>query len=383
MLCCFCNGSGHAVNDCLKFIKASAKAKASRQAHIKGTTQCQSTKQSTDSTLVEYAGHASALSTTSYVEWSKTRASTDWNTDTGASIHMTPHRHWFRSYSPHVVSIRLADNSVIRSAGIGSVEFQPVIDGVKVCPVVFHDVLHVPALRSNLLSLFHLTSKKGYTISIVNKTVSFYHSDTLLFTAAVTDRNIGYLNGKTHSFSIHEAKRASTLPMDLNLWHRRCSHLNYDDVKHMQQKNLVKGITMESRTTPDPICEPCIAGKQHRHNIPKTATRRNKPLALVHTDLKGPMPVATPEGFRYWMTFIDDSTRFWTVFFLKQKSDAFVAFKSYKAFAEKELGIEIMMTRDDKGGEYMGKEYEKFCMDHGIRRQHTEPNEPHQNGVAE
>ena len=31
----------------------------------------------------------------------------------------------------------------------------------------------------------------------------------------------------------------------------------------------------------------------------------------------------------------------------------------------------------------MGKEYIDFCAEHGIHRQHTEPDEPHQNGVAE
>jgi hypothetical protein len=41
-----------------------------------------------------------------------------------------------------------------------------VIGGIPKCPVVFHDVLHVPELGSNLLSLYHLTQKNGYEISI-------------------------------------------------------------------------------------------------------------------------------------------------------------------------------------------------------------------------
>ena len=41
------------------------------------------------------------------------------------------------------------------------------------------------------------------------------------------------------------------------------------------------------------------------------------------------------------------------------------------------------MSRDDKGGEFISKEFNQFCADNGIQRQHTEPNEPHQNGVAE
>ncbi|PIL22297.1 hypothetical protein GSI_14985 [Ganoderma sinense ZZ0214-1] len=69
--------------------------------------------------------------------------------------------------------------------------------------------------------------------------------------------------------------------------------------------------------------------------------------------------------------------------YLKRKSDEFVAFKAYKAYAENCLGLRIKATWDDKGSEYMGQEYIDFCAEHGIHQQHTEPDEPHQNGVAE
>ncbi|PBK82962.1 hypothetical protein ARMGADRAFT_945720 [Armillaria gallica] len=69
-----------------------------------------------------------------------------WNTDTGASHHMTPHRHWFHMYSPHIIPIHLADNTVIHSAGVGSVVFKPEIEGEVSDEVEFHDVLHVPEL---------------------------------------------------------------------------------------------------------------------------------------------------------------------------------------------------------------------------------------------
>ena len=259
-------------------------------------------------------------------------------------------------------------------------EFQPVIKGVPKRPVVFHDTLHVPALGSNLLSLFHLTREKGYKLSVDGDQVLFHHDQQLLFTATVTERNIGYLNG--HTIVPQSANHASTCPLDLTLWHRRCSHLNFDDLRQMQNHNLVIGMTLDSKTPPDPICEPCIMGKQHRHNIPKTATRHNTLLSLIHNDLKGPLPVASLEGHKYWEPFVDDKSRFMVIAFLKQKSDAFPAFKQFKAFAENQVGRKIQATRDDKGGEFMGKEYIDYCAKEGIMQQHTEPNEPHQNGVA-
>jgi hypothetical protein len=151
----------------------------------------------------------------------------------------------------------------------------------------------------------------------------------------------------------------------------------------MHKNQLVKGMVIKSQSAPDPICEPCIFGKQHRHDIPKTATRKKAILDLIHTDLKGPLPVQTTEGFRYWELFIDDKSRWKMVAFLRQKNHALAAFKEYKAYAEKQTGKKIKSTRDDKGSEFIGHEYNEFCAKEGIHHQHTEPNEPHQGGVAE
>ena len=96
----------------------------------------------------------------------------------------------------------------------------------------------------------------------------------------------------------------------------------------------------ESKEAPDPICEPCIMGKQTRKAVPRgPGERATRPLELVHTDLKGPMPVASREGANlYWITFIDDKTRRRWVAYLKRKSDAWAAIQQFKAAAEVESG---------------------------------------------
>jgi len=68
---------------------------------------------------------------------------------------------------------------------------------------------------------------------------------------------------------------------------------------------------------------------------------------------------------------------------MKKKSEAF-SFKKYKAWAENQTGCAIKILREDKGGEYMGKEFDDFCAEHGIQRQHHSVRaRPQQNGVAE
>ena len=106
------------------------------------------------------------------------------------------------------------------------------------------------------------------------------------------------------------------------------------------------------------VCEPCIAGKQHRSNVSRLAThsRSSELLQLVHSDVHGPLPTQSREGYKYWITFIDDHSRFWGVLPLKAKSGAFAAFKQFKAYAENQLNCKIKALRDDKGGEYMSKE---------------------------
>jgi transposase InsO family protein len=61
----------------------------------------------------------------------------------------------------------------------------------------------------------------------------------------------------------------------------------------------------------------------------------------------------------------------------------FDAFKRFKAYAENQLDCKIKALRDDKGGEYMSREFLKFTDECGIARQHTVRNRPQQNGVAE
>ena len=87
---------------------------------------------------------------------------------------------------------------------------------------------------------------------------------------------------------------------------------------------------------------------------------------MVHTDVHGPLPVRTHSGFCYWVTFIDDYTRFHAVFPMKAKSDTFEVFKAYKAYAENHHSAKIKMLQDDKGGEYMSNAFLEFTMAAGI-----------------
>ena len=288
--CYNCGDKGHWANECPNPKKSIQANKAQVEA---------------EEIVVESAGCASAFSLDQLN--SSFSDIVSWNTDTGATSHMTPHKSWIRNYTPYRVPVKLADNRVVYSEGIGSVVFSPLINGQTARDVEFSRVLHVPDLNNNLLSVLYLTQHKGFHVHIDRNTMRFSQNNTILFTASVSEKNTGYLNGhtvSTHSESVHVV---STLPLNLDLWHKRFFHCNLRDVKKLQK--LVMGFKLDSNDAPDPICEPCLAGKMHANPFPSSQTRANEMLGLVHSDLHE-IGVVSPGGYRYWITFIDDKCRF-------------------------------------------------------------------------
>ena len=50
---------------------------------------------------------------------------------------------------------------------------------------------------------------------------------------------------------------------------------------------------------------------------------------------------------------------------------------------EIETGKKLKCLRSDNGGEYCSKEFDRYCSEHGIRREKTVPRTPQENGVSE
>ncbi|XP_058198441.1 uncharacterized protein LOC131313960 [Rhododendron vialii] len=141
------------------------------------------------------------------------------------------------------------------------------------------------------------------------------------------------------------------------IWHLRYGHLNFESLKLLANKKMVKGLPHIQR--PNEVCESCILGKQHRNNFGKQVDwRASMPLELVHTDVCGPLKPISNGQNRYFLTFIDDYSRKTWVYFLKLKSEVFEKFKEFKALVEKGSGYHIKTLRLDQGREYIGDQFE-------------------------
>ncbi|KAA0042331.1 gag/pol protein [Cucumis melo var. makuwa] len=77
-------------------------------------------------------------------------------------------------------------------------------------------------------------------------------------------------------------------------------------------------------------------GKMTKRSFTEKGLRVKTPLELVHSDLCGPMNVKTRRGYKYFISFIDDYSRYGHVYLIQNKSDSFEKFKEYKAEVENE-----------------------------------------------
>ena len=127
--------------------------------------------------------------------------------------------------------------------------------------------------------------------------------------------------------------------------------------------------------------------------IKKCANRSTTTLEIIHTDICGPFPVKSVDGYDSFITFTDDYSRYGYIYPIKEKSEALDKFKIFKAEVENQHDKRIKIVRSDRGGgEYYGRHtpygqvpgtFARFLQETGIVTQNTMPGEPQQNGVAE
>jgi transposase InsO family protein len=107
------------------------------------------------------------------------------------------------------------------------------------------------------------------------------------------------------------------------------------------------------------------------------------PLELIHSDIYEMNDVLIEGEQRYFMTMIDDASRYCYVYLLKTKDEALNCFKTYKAEVENQIEKKIKCFRSDRGGEYLSNKFDLFCAEHGIIHERMPPYSPQSNGAAE
>jgi transposase InsO family protein len=279
-------------------------------------------------------------------------------------------------------TVIVANGNKLEAKGSGDVVFQTETSNGLLSTVTLKSVLYVPGLENNLMSVLKATQNncavtfEGNKCKIIKDrriVIEGQANDNLYEIFAEKDRN-----EKLANVAI-ECRNKNCI----ELWHKRLGHRHKLAIKQLIKDKLADGINID-RCKHINECESCIKGKISEAPYPKEATFRAKqPLDLIHSDICGPMETHTIGGKSYFLTFVDDFSRFTMIYLLSKKSEVFPKFKEYIAVTHNKFGRKIKTLRSDNGGEYVNEKIEQFLKDQGIHHQVTVPYSPSQNGIAE
>ncbi|CAA0824494.1 Uncharacterized mitochondrial protein AtMg00300, partial [Striga hermonthica] len=251
--------------------------------------------------------------------------------------------------------------------------------------LVLKNCLYVPCFRKNLISVSKLFMN-GFSATFDNKVVirfgkKFICSGSLVGNLYIIKSKSSPLQQKqlfNSSSNLNKRKEPSKMN-ETYLWHLRLGHINLRRIQWLAADGPLWSFEVEAF----PTCESCLEGKMTKRVFSSKGHRAEDVLGLVHSDLCGPMSIQARGGFEYFVTFIDDYSRYGYIFLLHRKSECFEKFLEYKEVVEKQLGKSIKSLRFDRGGEYLSNEIRNYLTDNGITSQVTVPGMPQQNGVAE
>ena len=97
-------------------------------------------------------------------------------------------------------------------------------------------------------------------------------------------------------------------------------------MKKLQADGFLESLDYESVDA----CEPCLMGKMTKTPFSGTMEQATDLLEIIHTDVCSPMNVEARGGYRYFLTFKDDLSRYGYICLIKHKSETFEKFKNFR-----------------------------------------------------
>lgn len=158
-------------------------------------------------------------------------------------------------------------------------------------------------------------------------------------------------------------------------WHSRLGHPSSVIVQHVLSKNK-----LSYEPSSESVCDACQQAKSHQLPYPISTSISTTPLQLVFSDVRGRAPTSVGR-FSYYVSFIDDYSKFTWIYLLKKRYDVFQVFSDFQNLVERQLNSKILAMQTDWGGEY--EKLNSFFQNIGISHHVSCPHAHQQNGSAE
>ncbi|RVW34849.1 Retrovirus-related Pol polyprotein from transposon RE2 [Vitis vinifera] len=370
--CFCCKEYGHIAATCPKKFCSYYKKKATSTAHDSFSVACSVPAPPASDYYTPEMVQWMLISALSTIGFQGNNSTKLWYVDSGASNHMTNNSTALCHVRPYAsqFSIQIAYGISLPIATIGDASSK------------FTDVFLAPQLSTNLISVGQLVdnncavnfSSNGCVVQdqVTGEPISKGPKVGCLFPLFLLVPNFSPLS----SIKSFACNNVSDLSM---VWHCRLGHPNTQILSHVLNFDLLGN---KDRSSLSLECDSCKLGKSETLPFPLHTSRASHYFDLIRSDVWGPSPVSSHEKFKYYVTFIDDHSRFTWVYFLCSKSKVFHTFNEFLAYVDNQFSTFIKTLRTDSGGEYLSIEFQAFLASKGIIHQCSCPSTPQQNGVA-
>src|SRR5215216_2317601 len=195
--------------------------------------------------------------------------------------------------------------------------------------------------------------RSGYSFKSENNGCSIYMNE--IFYGHAPMMNGLFLldldNNVTHIHNVDAKMIKLNDDISAYMWHCRLGHIGVKRMKKLHSDGLLESLDFESLER----CEACLMGKMTKTPFSVMMERATDLLEIIHTDVCGPMSVASRGGYHYVLTFMDDLSRYGYIYFMKHKSETFEKFKQFQSEVENQHNKKIKFLRSYEFGEHLKK----------------------------
>jgi hypothetical protein len=187
---------------------------------------------------------------------------------------------------------KMGDDGRYSATSIGTITFQR--ESGK--PFQLKNVMHVLGLKKNLV-LVAMLKDKGYGVVFSSGKSYLRHKATgQVKKIGIRVKNLYMLEVDGCSDMIGKAEKVVSRD-EGELWHMRLGHLHHGALKIMQQ--ISTGLPRGTLTQLDQ-CKGCTLGKYVTSPFHEKENRASVILERIHTDVCGPLSVASTTKHRYY-----------------------------------------------------------------------------------
>jgi hypothetical protein len=129
------------------------------------------------------------------------------------------------------------------------------------------------------------------------------------------------------------------------LWHYHLGHISRGRIERLIKNDILIPLNFSNSD----YCIDCIKGKYAKQVKKSEAKRSAEVLKIIHTDICGPFPIKSMDGFDSFITFTDDFLCYGYIYSIKERSEALDKFKIFKPEVENQHNIKIKLVRPDCG----------------------------------